>query len=83
MKAVSILALLTLSGSAEAPQPPDPLAACQTELRTAKIERDIVMLEAQSIAEKVQAIQKQHEADKAQARQYLRALALNCPVRVG
>lgn len=79
MKAVSILALLTLSGSADAPQPPDPLAVCQSELRTAKIERDIVMLEAQNIVEKVQAIQQQHEADKAQALKFLRDLSLYCP----
>jgi hypothetical protein len=79
MKAVSILALLTLSSSAQTPEPPDALAACQTELRTAKMERDIVMLEAQNIVEKVQAIQQQHEADKAQARQFLHHLSLYCP----
>lgn len=79
MKAASILALLTLSGSAQAPETPDALAACQAELRTVKIERDVVILEAQNIVEKVQAIQQQHEADKAQARQFLHHLSLYCP----
>jgi hypothetical protein len=79
VKPISILALLTLSSSAQAPALPDPLAACQAELRTVKIERDVVMLEAQNIVEKVQQIQRQHEADKAEARQFLHTLTLYCP----
>lgn len=77
MKTVSVLALLTLAGCQSAPV--KQMAVCQNELQTAQIERDIVMLEAQNIVEKVQAIQQQHEADKARALKFLRDLSLYCP----
>lgn len=57
------------------------LAACQTELRTASTERDVMALQAQKIIEQAQAQDAEHQHDKAQALQYFRQLQLYCPKR--